>query len=128
MSQLLRSATEGELFARALAAQDSAALQATLAPSIDFAALTPGRHWTGTSPTEVDEIILGRWFGPGRRIVSLCSVSSDAVADCRRVGYRLLVQRDGLDHLVEQQAFYTTRGGVIDWLRVLCSGYRPVGS
>jgi hypothetical protein len=126
MSQSLRSATEGELFARALAAQDSPALRAMLASSVDFAALTPGRHWTASSAAEVDEIVLGQWFGPGRRILSLCSVSSDEVADCRRVGYRLLVQRDGVDHLVEQQAFYTVRGGVIDWLRVLCSGYRPV--
>ena len=125
MSQSPRSATEGELFARALAAQDSAALRAVLAAEVDFAALTPGRHWSATDPAEVvDEIILGRWFGPGRRIVELCSVSTDQIVDCRRVGYRLLVQRDGVDHLVDQQAFYTAHDGTIDWLRILCSGYQ----
>jgi hypothetical protein len=121
--------TEGEQFARALAAQDPAALRAVLAARIDFAALTPGRHWTSTDPAEVvGEIILGRWFGPGRRITELCSVTTGRVAGCRHVGYLLRVERDGTDHLVEQQAYYTTRDGAIDWLRVLCSGYQPISS
>jgi hypothetical protein len=28
---------------------------------------------------------------------------------------------------VEQQAYLSERDGRIGWLRVLCSGYRPVG-
>ena len=103
-------------------------MRATLADEIDFAALTPARPWSGSSASEVGEIILGRWFGPGRRIVELCSVTMDQVVDCRHVGYRLLVRRDGVDHLVDQQAFYTARDGSIDWLRILCSGYRAVTS
>jgi hypothetical protein len=27
---------------------------------------------------------------------------------------------------LEQQAYYTAANGQIDWMRVLCSGYRPV--
>jgi hypothetical protein len=53
-------------------------------------------------------------------------VTNDQVADCHHVAYRMVVRRDGVDHLVEQQAFYTASGGSIDWLRVLCSGYRAV--
>lgn len=121
--------TAGERFAHAIAAQDPVALRAVLADRVDFAGLTPGRPWSATDPAEVvDEIILGRWFGPGRRVLELCSVTTDQVADCHHVGYRLLVRRDGVDHLVDQQAFYTASGGAIDWLRVLCSGYRPVTS
>jgi hypothetical protein len=53
--------TEGERFARALAARDAAAMRAVLAGQVDFAALTPGRHWTGTDPAEiVDDVIFGR--------------------------------------------------------------------
>jgi hypothetical protein len=121
--------TEGEQFARALAAQDPAALRAVLAARIDFAALTPGRHWTSTDPAEVvGEIILGRWFGPGRRVTELCSLTTGRIAGCRHVGYLLRVERDGTDHLVEQQAYYTTRDGAIDWLRILCSGYQAVAA
>lgn len=119
--------TEGERFANAIAAQDPAALRAVLAEHVDFAALTPGRHWSATEPTEVvDEIVLGPWFGPGREIVELCSVTNGQVAETRHVGYRMRVHRDGVDHLVEQQAYYTARDGRIDWIRILCAGYQPV--
>ncbi|MGW5714676.1 hypothetical protein ACWEVP_00815 [Amycolatopsis sp. NPDC003865] len=119
--------TAGEKFAHALAARDSAGLHAVLAGEVDFAALTPGRHWSATDPAEiVDDVILGRWFGPGRTIHELCSVTTGRVADCEHVTYRLRVGRDGADHLVEQQAYYTAQNGEIGWLRVLCSGYRAL--
>lgn len=120
---------EGERFAQAVAAQDAAALRAVLADHVEFNALTPGRTWTATGPTEVvDEIVLGPWFGPGRRIVELCSVTTDQVADCQHVGYRLRVERDGAENLVEQHAFYAAHDDRIDWMRVVCSGYRPAGT
>ncbi|WP_290059563.1 hypothetical protein [Amycolatopsis solani] len=130
MSPSRPSATEptaGERFARALAARDAAALRGVLAARVDFAALTPGRHWTAADPAEIaDGIVLGHWFGPGDRIDELCSVTGGRVADREHVAYRLRVHRDGVAHLVEQQAYYTVRDGGIDWLRVLCSGYRPL--
>ncbi|RSD09364.1 hypothetical protein [Amycolatopsis eburnea] len=130
MSPSRPSATEttlGEQFARALAARDAAALHGVLADRVDFAALTPGRHWTASDPAEiVGDVVLGRWFGAADRIRELCSVTTGRVADREHVAYRLRVHRDGTDHLVEQQAYYTVRDGGIDWLRVLCSGYRPL--
>lgn len=121
--------TAGEQFAHALAARDSAGLRAVLAGEVDFAALTPGRHWSATDPAEiVDDVILGRWFGPGRTIRELCSVTTGRVADCEHVTYRLRVELDGVDHLVEQQAYYTVQNGEIGWLRVLCSGYRALAA
>ena len=116
---------EGARFAKALAAQDTVALRAVLADDIDFAALTPGRHWTSADPAEVvDGIVLGPWFG-GRDIQELCSVQTDQVADVRSVTYRLRVRLDGVDHLVEQHAFYTVRDDRIDWIRIVCTGFRP---
>jgi hypothetical protein len=53
-------------------------------------------------------------------------VTTGRFADCRHVTYRLRVRRDGVDHLVEQQAYYTARNDEIVWLRILCSGYRPL--
>jgi hypothetical protein len=120
-------ATEGERFARALAAKDGAALCALLTGPVDFMALTPGRHWQASAGRQVvEEIILGHWFGAGDHILELCSVTTGRVLEREHVAYRLRVRRSGRDHLVEQQAYYNTDGGRISWMRVLCSGYQPV--
>jgi hypothetical protein len=119
--------TAGERFAGALSAKDDAALCALLAGRIDFQALTPGRHWQAATPREVvGEIILGRWFGARDDIQELCSVTTGQVAEREHVAYRLRVRRGGGDYLVEQQAYYSTDGGHITWMRVLCSGYQPL--
>jgi hypothetical protein len=47
------------------------------------------------------------------------------VADREHVAYRLRVRNAEGEFLVEQQAYYHVTGGRIDWMRVLCSGYRP---
>ncbi len=89
-------ATTGEQFARALAAKDGAALRALLADTLDFQALTPGRHWqAATSRQAVEEIILGHWFGAGAHIRELCSVATGQVSDREHVAYRLRVSRSG---------------------------------
>ena len=120
-------AAAGERFARALAAKDSAALCALLADPVDFQALTPGRHWQAATGSQVvGEIILGRWFGPEDNIQELLSVTTGRVSGREHVAYRLRVRCSGSDYLVEQQAYYSTEGGRITWMRVLCSGYQPV--
>jgi hypothetical protein len=48
------------------------------------------------------------------------------VSQREHVAYRMRVHRSGSDHLVEQQAYYSTEGGRIIWMRVLCSGYQSV--
>jgi hypothetical protein len=115
MNQPLLSATDlgaagaaptlGECFARALAAQDGAALRALLDDQVDFQALTPRRHWQATGAAEVvDDIILGTWFGAGVRIDALESVSSGVLPDRLRISYLLRVRNGDGEHLVEQQA------------------------
>ena len=116
-------ATAGDHFVQALAAKDDAALGALLADRIDFRALTPGRFWRADTPGEVVEAVLGAWFGPGDHIQELCSVTTGQVAGREHVAYRLRVGRSGRDYLVEQQAYYSTDGARISWMRVLCSGY-----
>lgn len=118
--------TAGERFARALAAKDGAALCALLADNIDFQALTPGRHWQATTPEQVvDDFILGHWFDAGDQIQGLLSVTTGRVSDRHHVAYRMRVRNADGEFLVEQQAYYTVDGERIDWMRVLCSGYRP---
>jgi hypothetical protein len=117
----------GERFARALAEQDTGALCAVLADTVDFRALTPRRHWqASTGKQAVGEIILGTWFDAGTRILELCSVATGRVAECEHVAYRMRVREDGGDYLVEQQAYYRTDGQRITWMRILCSGFQPI--
>lgn len=116
----------GEVFAQLLAAKDHEGLCALLADPVDFEALTPRRHWRAGSPRAVvDDIIFGVWFGPGDEIVELRAVTCGQVADRERVTYRLGVRRDGVEHVVEQHAYFNFDGHRIDWIRILCSGYRP---
>jgi hypothetical protein len=121
------TATAGERFARALAARNGAALRALLADPVDFQGLTPGRHWQASAPGEVvDDVILGRWFGGGADIEALESFTISQLPERTRVGYALRVRKADGPYLVEQQAYYSTDGGLISWMRVLCSGYQKL--
>jgi hypothetical protein len=119
--------TIGERFAQALAAKDRAALRDILDPALDFKALTPRRFWEASSADAlVDEVILGAWFEPKDHIDSLEEVRTSSVADRDHVSYRLhLTNPDGA-FLVEQQAYFSVEDERIVYLRILCSGYRPV--
>ncbi len=117
----------GERFARALAAKDRPTLLEVLDPHLDFRALTPAKFWEASSAEAlVDEIMLGTWFDPDDHIQSLDEVQTGSVADRQRVSYRLrIVNADG-DFVLEQQAYFGVENDRINWLRILCSGYRPV--
>jgi hypothetical protein len=117
----------GQRFAESLAKKDRAALLDLLADDIDFRAMTPGRFWEAASPAEiVDEVLLGHWFEPSDHIDALDAVETSDVAGRTRVGYRLSVTNDDGPHVVEQQAYLDDAAGRISWLRVMCSGFRPV--
>lgn len=118
----------GEQFARAVAAKDTDALTALLDPAVDFRGLTPGRSWEARDAEGVIAIFVESWFEPADRIEGLVDVrAGDDVADTQHVSYRLDVTNDAGPHVVEQQAYYRVRDGRIAHLRVLCSGFRPVG-
>ena len=118
--------TTGAAFAAALAAKDSEQMTALLDPQIDFRALTPRRAWEAGDPGQVLETLFGNWFEPSDEIVELVQVQTDAVADRERVGYRLRIRNPEGSFLVEQQAYLSAPDGRIDWMRIVCSGYRPV--
>jgi hypothetical protein len=121
--------TAGETFARAVAAKDLTALRAVLCDTVDFQALTPGRVFhAGTSTELAVEIILGTWFARAQ-MDELCTVTVGQVAGREHVAYRVRLHADGDEYLVEQQAYYDIADdGRIRWMRVLCSGYRPLVS
>ena len=57
---------------------------------------------------------------------ALEDVQIGAVADRDRVGYRLRITNSDGVFLVEQQAYFGVENDRINWLRILCSGYRAI--
>lgn len=116
----------GADFAHAVATKDHARVRELLHPELDFRAMTPRKVWDAAGPDDVVSA-LQTWFGDTDVIEGLDVIETDAFADRERVGYRLRIRNPDGDHLVEQQAYLSERDGQIGWLRIMCSGYRPVG-
>jgi hypothetical protein len=117
--------TLGQDFAEALASKDFDRLRSLLHPEVDFRGLTPSRPWEASGPREVVDEVLRLWFEESDQLERLVSVQTDSMADRERVSYRLEGHNPDGPFIVEQQAYYTERDGRIDWMRVLCSGFRP---
>lgn len=117
----------GRRFAEAIAAKDADALTSLLAPDVDFRALTPRKFWEADSPEKVVEVVFGSWFKETDHIDELVAVTEGPdVEDTDHVGYRFAITNPDGAHTVEQQAYYRADGDRIGYLRVVCSGYRPV--
>ncbi len=116
----------GASFADALAAKDFDRVRDLLHPQIDFRGLTPRRDWQADDPETLIGDVLHMWFEDSDEIEELEKVETDAFADRERVGYRFRVRNpDGLFR-VEQQVYIGERDGRIGWMRVVCSGFRPI--
>jgi hypothetical protein len=116
----------GAQFARALAVKDFAAVRELMHPELDFRGMTPNRTWEAGDPDALVTDVLEHWFEESDHVESLDALETAAFADRERVGYRLSGTNDRGPFVVEQQAYYAERDGRIGWLRVLCSGFRPV--
>ena len=119
-------ATLGEQFVEALAGKDYGRITELLDPEVDFRALTPRMAWQATGPEEVISEVLTTWFGDSDHIDEVISVETGEVVDRERVTYRYRGHDDDGPYIVEQQAYFTAEDGRIVWMRVLCSGMRPV--
>lgn len=118
--------TLGADFARAFSDKDSARIRELLHPDVDFGGLTPSRSWEATGPDAVLDILFGSWLEDKDQVEALEGVEEDAVADRERVGYRCCVVNPDGRFVFEQQAYLSARDGRIDWMRVVCSGFRPL--
>ncbi len=119
-------ASMGERFARAIASKDAEQLAELFSPEIDFRGLTPGRVWESSSSTALAQVILGQWFEDNDEIEAIERLETSSIVDTERVGYRFAIKNPDGRFLVEQQAYLRTTEDQIDYLRILCSGYRPV--
>ena len=120
-----QQSTLGADFARAFADKDSARMRELLHREVDFKGLTPSRSWEAAGPDAVLDILFGSWLEDTDQIEALEEVEDDTVADRERVGYRCSVTNPDGRFVFEQQAYLSARDGQIDWMRVVCSGFRP---
>ena len=119
------SPTLGTQFATALAKKDFDRCRALMHPDVDFRGMTPSRFWEATDRDAVVDEILVQWFEPSDQIESFDAVETDVIADRERTGWRFSVRNPDGEFVVEQQAYLTARDGKIEWMRVMCSGFRP---
>jgi hypothetical protein len=120
------SSPVGAAWVRAIVARDVDGLTGLLADRVDFKGLTPRRFWEAATPAEVVDVVLGHWFEESDRIDAASTDDGDDVEDVRRVGYRFEITNPDGPHVVEQQAYFRETDGRIDYLRIVCSGFRPV--
>ncbi|WP_148044919.1 hypothetical protein [Nocardioides marmorisolisilvae] len=119
--------TLGRRFAHALADKDVPQLKQLLATDVDFRGLTPMKFWEAQDQDATIEIMLGTWFAPHENIDAILELNeNDAVEDTAHVSYRFAITTPDGPHTAEQQAYYRTAGEQISYLRILCSGFRPV--
>ena len=116
----------GSRFAHALAEKNWAELESVMAPSFDFKGLTPGRSWEASEPTALAKEVLQVWFGETDVIDELVTFSEGRVGDRTHLSYRFRISNPDGSWLVEQQAYLDEEDDRITYLRVLCSGYRPL--
>jgi hypothetical protein len=117
----------GPAFARAFTGKDAARLRELLHPDVSFRGLTPNFSWEADDVDGALEIMFGSWLEDSDRVESLDHVETGAVGDRQRVAYRFTVTNTEGTRVAEQQAYFSERDGRIDWMRILCSGLRPVG-
>lgn len=116
----------GRRFAEALAQKDFDRIASEIvAPGVDFRGLTPRRSWEASSADQLVAEILSEWLEPTDHPDGLIDVELDKFADRHRVAYSIRGHNDDGPFQFEQQAYYTERDGRIDWMRVVCSGFRP---
>ena len=115
----------GTRFAEALAARDADTLAEVLHPEVDFRGVTPSRAWEAQDRDGALEILLGSWIDESDRIDDV-SVEDGTFMDRERLRYSMQGSNEDGPFAVEQQAYLTERDGKIGWIRVVCSGFRPL--
>jgi hypothetical protein len=113
-------------FLDAILARDLPRMQSLLNQEIDFRAMTPNRVWEAKGPAEVQEVLRAWFEHPERDVEGVEPTEPSSVADTLRIGWRVHGQGADGAFLYEQQAYVREQSGRIVWLRIMCSGPRPV--
>lgn len=119
------TSTLGSAFAHALGQKDFETIHGLLHAAVDFRGLTPGRAWEASGSSAVINDVLRKWFDDSDTLTEIEAVHTDSFADRERVAYRFRGENQEGPFVVEQQAYYNEKDGQINWMRILCSGFRP---
>jgi ketosteroid isomerase-like protein len=125
MTQIPTSVTADLL--EAIVARDFPRAQVLMHPEVEFRAMTPKRTWEADDPEGVEKVLRAWFEHPEREVERVEPVERGAVEDTERVGWRVYGRDANGAFVFEQQAFLREEAGRVVWMRVMCSGPRPVG-
>jgi hypothetical protein len=114
-------------FVDAIVERDLARAVALLHPEIDFRAMTPNRVWEAGDPSGVETILRAWLADPDEEVHAIEPTEPSSIEDRMRVGWLVRISDADGPHVFEQQAYVRERDARIDWMRVICSGWVPVG-
>lgn len=112
-------------FVTAIAQLDLPGAAALLHPETDFRAMTPNRVWEAGTPGEVEAVLRGWFADPSETVEDITATEPATIGDVARVGWLVRISDAGGAFVFEQQAYVRERDGQIDWMRLICSGWRP---
>jgi TusA-related sulfurtransferase len=110
----------------ALEATDRAGLEGVLASDVRLRASLPRRDVERSGRGEAADLMLA-WYSDSTNIARVHSVV-DSIGDVWHAGWRFTLQEAGADLVVEQHAYCTVTDGLIESIRIICSGFRPAGT
>ena len=119
----------GSRYVAALAAKDTEALLGIFASEVSFRGMTPGRFWEVSSPSDVVQDVLYKWFEPDDIVDAVEHVEVGKLVDRQRVVYRFRVRNGNGMHRVEQCAYFDLDDdGLVSRMNVMCSGFRSLAA
>lgn len=115
-----------DAFVEAILARDFSRASGLLHSEVDFRAMTPTRIWEADGPAGVEEVLRSWFEHPERDVEHVEAIEPGAVEDTLHVGWRVHGKNVDGPIVYEQRAYVREQDGQIVWMRVMCSGPRPV--
>ncbi|MBA2346672.1 MAG: hypothetical protein H0V81_00095 [Solirubrobacterales bacterium] len=115
-------------FVEAVVARDFVRARDQLHPEIDFRGMTPNRIWEASGPQEVEQALRTWIDNPERQVEHIAATDVTDIEDTMRAGWRVQGDGSGGPFVFEQQLYARERDGQLGWLRVMCTGPRPLGA
>jgi hypothetical protein len=119
------TASLGQAFAEAFTAMEEERVGGLLHAEVDFRALTPNETWQAKGAGDVVSEVIRPWLADAEAIDELVEITTHAFSDTESVTYRFRGRDSEGEYVCEQHAYLTERDGLIDWMRVVCSGFTP---
>ena len=114
-------------FVDAVVARDFGRARDQLHPEINFRGMTPNRSWEADGPDGVEQALRTWMDNSEREVEHIDATEITEIEDTVRAGWRVQGGGAGGPFVFEQQVYAREREGRVGWLRVMCSGPRPLG-